>query len=279
LYWRVLLASRAFNASYSKREDLIMSNLDIQSGAGSAKTGAALTQWQRVGNVFVSPTKTFEDIRCGNASWWLPYLISVLLMYVLFAAITMKIGWQQVATNNVAMNPMQAERVQNLTAEQRAAGLKVAAIFTEIIFAASPVTILIFAALVSLVLWMTVNFGFGGRSTFRQIFAINMYAMLPRSVLPLLATAAIFAGLAPESFNINNMAATNVAYFLSLQDTNHALYALLSQVDVIAIWVAILLSIGIARVAGKKNSAGFATVFGWWALWVLIVVTIAYVTS
>lgn len=256
-----------------------MSNLDVQPGAGPVQAGATLTQWQRVGNIFASPSKTFEDIRRGHTSWWLPYLISVLLLYVLFAAITMKVGWQQVATNNIAMSPKQAERFQNLTPEQRAQGYKVAGMITEIIFAATPVTVLILAGLVSFILWATMNFGFGGRATFQQVFAMNMYAALPRSILPILATAAVFAGLAPEAFNINNMAATNVAYFLSMQDTNHALYALLSQVDVVAIWTAILLSIGLARVAGKKNSAGFTAVFGWWALWILAIVAIAVVTG
>jgi Yip1 domain len=257
-----------------------MSNLDVQPGAGPAQTGASLTQWQRVGNIFAAPSKTFDDIKRGNLSWWLPYLLAIVFMYVLFAGIAMKIGWQQVATNNMAMNPKQAERFQNLTPEQRAQGLKVAGIITEIILAASPVTILIVAALISLILWGTINFGFGAKATFQQIWVVNMYAMLPRAlILPILATAAIFAGLAPDSFNINNMAATNVAYFLSFQDTNRALYAVLSQIDIVAIWVAILLSMGIAKVAGKKISAGFITVFGWWALWVFILTIIAYVTA
>jgi Yip1 domain len=256
-----------------------MSNLDVQPGAGPAQTGASLTQWQRVGNIFVAPSKTFDDIKRGNLSWWLPYVISVLLLYVLFAAITAKVGWQQVATNNIAMNAKQAQRFQDLTPEQRAQGYKVAGKITEIIFAATPVTVLIFAGLLSLILWATINFGFGGKATFQQVFTINMYAALPRSILPILATAAIFAGLAPDSFNINNMAATNVAYFLSFQDTNRALYAFLAQMDIVAIWVAILLSMGIAKVAGKKISAGYITVFGWWAIWVFIMTIVAYVTA
>lgn len=258
---------------------VFMSNLDVQMGAGPAQTSAGLTQWQRVGDTFVAPSKTFEDIKRGNRSWWLPFLISVLLTYVLFAAITMKVGWQQVATNNMAMNPKQAQRLENLTPEQRARGMKIAGIVTEVITAASPVAILIIASIVTLLLWGTINFVFGGKATFQQIFAVNMYAMLPKVLVPILASAAIFAGLAPESFNINNMAATNVAYFLSIQDTNRVLYTILSQIDIVAIWAAILLSIGIAKVAGKGRGAGFATVFGWWALWTFVVSLIAFATS
>jgi hypothetical protein len=256
-----------------------MSNLDVETGAGAARTSAGLTQWQRVGDTFIAPSKTFEDIRRGNKSWWLPYLISVLLMYVLFAAVTMKVSWTQVATNNLAMNAKQAQALENAPPERRAQTLKMIGVVTEIITAASPITILIFASVVSLILWGTINFVFGGKATFAQIFAVNMYAALPRALLPILASAAIYAGLAPESFNINNMAATNVAYFLSIQDTNKVLYTLLSQLDIVGIWVAILLSIGIAKVAGKGKGAGFATVFGWWAVITFIMAIFAYATS
>lgn len=253
-----------------------MSNLGFQPGAGPVQAGARLTQWQRAGNVFVAPSKTFDDIKRGNCSWWLPYLILLFFTYVLFAAVTMKVGWQQVAQNNIAMSPKQAQRMDQLNPTQRATAMKIAGTVTEIFLAASPVLILIGASLVSLLLWGTINFVFGGKSRYQEIFAANMYAMLPRAIVPLIATIAIFAGLAPEAFNISNMAGTNVAYFLSVQDTNKALYALLSQIDVLNIWAAVLLSIGIAKVAGKNRGAGYITVFGWWALWVLVRVALGF---
>lgn len=251
-----------------------MGNLEVQPGA--AQSGAGLTQWQRVGNIFVAPAKTFDDIQRGNTSWWLPFIVFLVFTYALFAGITMKIGWRQVARNNMAMSPRQAQRIDELAPEQRRRAMKFVALMTEISVAASPVFILVAASLVSLLLWGTINFGFGGKSRFQEIFAVNIYAMLPRAIVSLMATIAIFAGLAPESFNINNMAATNVAYFFSAQDTNKALYALLSQIDIINLWVAILLSIGIAKMAGKSRSAGFATVFGWWVLWVLVRVLLGF---
>src|SRR6185437_14910178 len=198
-----------------------MSNLGIHPDAGPVKS-AGLTQWQRAGNIFVAPSKTFGDIERGNCSWWLPYIILLVFTYVVFAGITMKVGWRQVAQNNIAMNLKQAQRLHQLTPEQRDHAMNITGTVMEIFLAASPVLILIGACLVSLLLWGTINFGFGGKATFPQIFAANMYAMLPRAIVPLMATIAIFAGLAPESFNISNMAGTNAAYFLSAQDTNKA---------------------------------------------------------
>ncbi|MGH9604474.1 MAG: Yip1 family protein [Terracidiphilus sp.] len=247
-----------------------MSDLEVQPTAEPVPAGSGLSQWQRVVNAFAAPSKTFEDIKRGNRSWWLPFLIMILFSYVLFAGITMKVGWQQVAQNNIGMNPKQAARIDQLNADQKASAIRVAGTITEIIMAASPVVILIVASIVSLLLWGTINFGFGGKTSFGQIFAVNMYATLPNIFPAILGTIALYAGLAPESFKINNVAGTNVAYYLSFQDTNKALYAFASQIDIISIWVAILLSIGIAKLAGKNKSAGYITVFGWWAVWTVL---------
>ena len=235
-----------------------------------AEQTPGLSQIQRVTDVFTAPSKTFADIKRGNKSWWLPYLFAIVFGYLLFFGITTKVGWQQVAENNLKMNPKQAERIDQMPADQRASAMKISATVTEGIAAAVPVTQIIAALVISLLLWATINFGFGGKATYGQIMAVYFFAGLPGLVQPLLGAAALFAGLAPESFNINNFAGTNIAYYLSADETNKALYAFASQLDIINIWLAILLAKGIATVAGKKSSAGYITVFGWWGVWTVL---------
>jgi hypothetical protein len=53
-------------------------------------------------------------------------------------------------------------------------------------------------------------------------------------------------------------------------ETNKALYALLTSLDVVTIWTLVLLGIGTAAVAGVKRSSGYIAVFGWWAIFTLI---------
>jgi hypothetical protein len=60
--------------------------------------GSGLSQWQRVADTFVAPQKTFDDIKRGNKSWWLPLIIGALFTYILFGAVVQKIGIQQVVT-------------------------------------------------------------------------------------------------------------------------------------------------------------------------------------
>jgi hypothetical protein len=60
-------------------------------------------------------------------------------------------------------------------------------------------------------------------------------------------------------------------------DTSKALYSLATSLDIVTIWTLVLLSIGVATVAGVKRSSGYIAVFGWWAIIVLFGVGIAAV--
>jgi len=248
-----------------------MSEVGVQSVAEELP---GLTQWQRVANTFAAPSKTFDDIKRGNRSWWMPFIISVVIGYIFFATVAFKIGMQQVSENQMHLNPAQEEKMAQATPEQRAMGLKIGTYITEGIFVASPVLVLGGVALMSLGLWGTINFGFGGKATFGKIFAVWMYASLPSIIKTLLGSVVIFA-IAPESFNINNFAPTNIGAFLNPAETNKALYALASSIDVVTIWTLVLLGIGTAAVAGVKRSSGYIAVFGWWAIFVLFGVGIA----
>jgi len=75
-------------------------------GEPEAQTAAAdLTQWQRVAYTFTAPSKTFEDIRRGNRSWWLPLIVLALASYILFGAVAQKVGIRQTVENQITMNP------------------------------------------------------------------------------------------------------------------------------------------------------------------------------
>jgi hypothetical protein len=244
-----------------------MSDLEVQP---VAEQTPGLSQWQRVSNVFTAPSKTFEDIKRGNRTWWMPFIILSLVGYILFAAVTTKIGMQQVVDNQIHLNPSQEEKLAQAPPEQRAVSEKVSLYITEGVFIANPLLVLVIVAVGSLGLWGTINFVFGGKAKYGSIFAVWMYASLPGILKVLLGTIVIFAGTAPESFNIKNYAPTNIGAFLNPMEANKALYALASSLDVITIWTLVVAGIGTAMVAGVKRTSGYIAVFGWWAIFVII---------
>ena len=227
-----------------------------------------LTQVQRVIYTFTAPSKTFTDIR-RNTSWWLPFLLSAIFTYAMFGAITAKVGWTQVAENNLKNSPKQAEQVEKLPPDQRATNMKITSMVTEGIWAGSPIIGILLFAVMAGILLATVNFGFGGKATFWQAFAVVWFANLPGLIKLLLGSIALFAGLDPESFNVNNPAGTNAGYYLP-PDTSKVVMALATAIDPVTIWILVLASIGISIVAGTKRSTGFIAVFGWWIFLVLI---------
>jgi hypothetical protein len=239
----------------------------------AAVTG--LTQWQRVADTFTAPSKTFEDIKRGNRSWWLPLIVLALASYILFGAVAQKIGIRQTVENQIRMDPKAQERMAQATPEQREQGYKISDVITEVVFVAAPALGMLEVLVIAAVLMGTINFGFGGRAKFGDVFAVVYYAWLPQVVKVLLGTAVIYAGMAPDSFNIKNFAPTNLGAFLDPTDTAKWLYALATSLDAVTIWTLVLMSMGVATVAGLKRSSGYIAVFGWW----LIIVFFSVVTA
>ena len=127
--------------------------------------------------------------------------------------------------------------------------------------------------LAAVILWPTINFGFGGRATFGAILAVTIYAGLVLwPIKLLLGGISLYAGALPEGFNLQNVAGTNIGYYLVKDETPAVLYALATAIDPLVIWNLILTSIGVAVVAGSKRSSGYIAVFGWWILLLLVIV-------
>lgn len=245
-----------------------MTDTSVQPAPAESTPG--LSQWQRVSSTFSAPSKTFTDIKSGHRSWWMPFIIYLVLGYVFFFAVNSKIGMRQVVENQIHQSPKTEERLAQVPAEQRETQMKLSTTITQAVFLASPLLLLAGGAIIALILWGTINFGFGGKATFGGVFTVWIYAMLPSVIKTLLGIVVLYAGVAPESFNLKNYAPTNLGAFLSPVDTNAALYSLATSLDIITIWSLVLVSIGVAIVAGVKRSSGYIAVFGWWALVVIV---------
>lgn len=244
-----------------------------------AEATPGLSQGQRITSAFIAPSKLGADIQRGNKSWWLPFVIGAVLSYVFFAAVSQKIGIQQVVENQIHLSPKTEERLSTLTPEQREANNKLSVGITQGVFLGGPVLGLVVLLVFTLIMWGTVNFVFGGKATFGKLFTVYNYAWLPQSLKVILGIVVIYSGMAPESFNIKNFAPTNVAAFLDPVDTNKMLYALCTSLDFTMIWTLIILSIGVASVAGIKRNSAYIAVFGWWLVGVLFSIAGALISG
>jgi len=219
-------------------------------------------------DTLVAPTKTFKDV-LRDSSWWLPYLLGAVLGLLFAYVILNKVGLPTLVDGVVHHSKSLEDRLANATPED-AAKIR-GTIETQFKFSyAFPVLGLLFGVICAGVLLATANFVFGGHAKYKQMLAVWFYATLPLVLFNVLIIVSAYAGLSGDSFDINNALGTNIGYYLAGGDTPRWLVTLLSAVDVFAIWIAILLTIGVSIVAGIKRSSAAIVVFGWWFLFVLL---------
>lgn len=248
---------------------------DIAAVEGQS-AGPGLSQVERVVDTFVAPKKTFTDI-LRSASWWLPFLLLVLVTWGNTAVVEKQVGWDRVSENQIHQNPKQEEALANLPPDQRASRMRLSATITRYISYGSFVLILVFVAIFALIYWASFNFGLGAKTTFGQMFAMCIYASLPRLLIGVLSILTLLFGNSADTYDIRNPVGTNLAYFLP--DSGPALKAALSFFDVIGLWQLVLLIIGTAIVAKVSRGKAAAVVVGWWVLGLIISVGIAAATS
>jgi hypothetical protein len=226
-----------------------------------------LSQVERVVDTFVAPTKTFTDI-LRNQSWWLPFLLTVVISLGVTFAVGHQVGWERVVETQIQTSPKQQDALASLTPEQRAGrvhGMAVGYRYTSYGFA---LLILLFAAIASLGLWATFNFALGAQTTFGQMFCLWMYCSLPKLLIGLVTILTLFFGGNAEGFDLKNPVGTNLGYYFP--DAGAGLKAALGFFDVIGIWSMVLLIIGTAIVAKVSRGKAAAVIVGWWLLILII---------
>jgi hypothetical protein len=230
---------------------------------------APLSQGQRIVDTFIAPSKTFTDI-LRSSSWWFPWLIGLVISVVLGFAIQQKIGWDKVYDNVLRQSSVaQQQKLEQAPPEQQARIRSISIATTKYAVFGGPIIGLIGAVIIAAVLLATLNFGFGARAKFGQLFAVWFYAALPMAIKWLLAVVTIYAGADPDSFNIKNPVGTNLGYYLPT-DMSKAIIALATSIDIFTIWTLVLLTIGCSIVGKISRGKAAGAVWGWWILLTLI---------
>jgi len=235
--------------------------------------GEGLSESSRLINTFVAPSRTFTDIN-RNSSWWVPWLIMSIISLLFIYAIDQKVGFYRVADNQLKQTPKQMEQFEKLAPDQQAQQMDLRVKITKWASYGSPVFLLVFAVISAAVLMGSYNFGAGAQVGFGKSMSVVMYGYLPGIIKSVLATVALFAGMDPEGFQIQNPIATNPGFFFSPTD-HPALYKLASAVDIFTIWSMVLIAIGFTCISKVKKGTSYAIVFGWYIVITLIGVAFA----
>lgn len=222
----------------------------------------ALSEGERLVDTFIAPSKTFTDLR-RSAAWWAPWLVIAALSLISIYAIGKQVTFEQVTKNTIA-HSKRADQFDKLPPETQASQLATQAKIFSVIAYCNPIVLLLFALLATLPVWMTFKFALSAETSFGQGFAITMYAWLPGAIGAILLTIALFAGVNPEGFDINNPVGVNLAYYLDQDTTGKFIRTLASALDVLTIWSLILIGIGYSCTSKVKRSTAIIVVVAWY---------------
>lgn len=245
------------------------------SSPATVTPGPPLSEGARLINTFVAPSKTFTDIR-RNASWWVPWLVLSVVAVAFAFVVQKRVTYEQVVQNTFRMAPKQAEKIEQLPPDQRNRVMSAQVITREITSYGWPIWYLLIFVIGGAIYMGVFNFGLGAEVKFRESMSVVAYASLPSIFKNLIAILAMYMpGFDPEGFMIQNPAATNLGALVSEPANHVATWALLSGLDIIAIWTVILLGIGFSSISKVKRGTAIGVVLGIYFFFLLLGVGLA----
>ena len=234
--------------------------------------GPGLSEPQRLMNVFIAPSKTFEDLK-RNPSWWVPFIVSAVFGLIVGIVTVQRVDMRQFAQQQIDKSPLAQRQLERLTPEQREQNMAIRAAITKGTFYAIPVFQLIAGLIVAAVLMAVFNFMLGADVSFARGLGVAFYASLPGIIRSILLIISLLTSSDPSTIDLSgNPMPTNPGFFLDPQG-NKVLYSLASALDIFIIWYVVLLGLGFAAASMNRKPSkgtGIATVFICYGIIVLI---------
>jgi hypothetical protein len=251
-----------------------LADMTPENAAAMEPQPAGMGELARLTGVFFEPGKTFADV-AQRPTWFVPMLVTVLFGLIFCAVVGQRIGWDNVAQQQMEM------RMAKMTPDQREQTLKGADLskkITPIIAYAAAVLGPAIGYLISALVLLGIVAGiFSAPIKFKQIFAIMCYSGMIGVVAAVLMVVVIFLKKNPADFDIQHPLAFNAGALMDPNGPNKFLFTLASSLDVFSFWKILLIAVGLKAAAGKKLSFGgalFAVLLPWVVL-VLIGATFA----
>ncbi len=206
--------------------------------------------WEDFIDIFYAPSQVFARRREGR--FGLALLVLTVVSVALYFAFRNAYQPMIDAQFDQAMRGQAAQGGPALTPEQLASGRKFAGIFATVAGAVGTPLIVFISGLL---IWLAGKF-FDSTATLGQATMVATYANVPRILTSTIVGAlALFA----DPSNLTTPAAFTLspARFLP-GDSSPVVLALLSRLDVTALWVTALLGIGLSIVGKIPRARGFA---------------------
>lgn len=215
---------------------------------------AQMSEAATLGNIFIEPGNTFEDLRRQPR-----FIIATLIICVLtagfFFAFQQKMGeerYRRFIEEQFDKNP----QAQSLSPEQRAQSIKMQTTISKYVSYALPLFVLIGIAVGGFVYWLATKI-VGGSMSYKQAISLWVYSSFPVAVVSVLANTVVLLLKSADEIDIassqRGLVHANPSFFIDGKSMP-VLATLLGTFDLFIIWGWILAAIGLQKIA--KLSAG-----------------------
>jgi hypothetical protein len=204
------------------------------------------------------------DLR-RKANWLVPWLLMSIVSISFVFAMEKRIGWDLVVRTQIEKSSG-AEAFDQLSPGDKQQRLDSVIRITKYSSYLIPLSSLLWFASLAAALVAVFRFAAGTGITYGRTLAIVVYGSLPSLIERVLAIITMcFAD--PEGFDVKNPIASGPAQWIDLATggsfaAHRFLYSLLNAFDLFALWMILLMAIGISQTTEVKRGTAFATIFG-----------------
>jgi uncharacterized membrane protein (DUF485 family) len=213
-----------------------------------------------VGNIFLEPGRTFEDLR-RKPRFLIAGLIIILLVTAFTFVFSAKIGpegMRRFISQQIEKNPQAA----GLSPEQKEKSIALQLTIQSVIKYILPIFIIIGFLIGALLYWLASK-AFGGELRYTQAISVWVYSGLPTTVVAILANFIVLFLKSADEIDIavsqRGLIQANLAFFVDAK-AMPLVATLLSTVDLFQIWAWILAAIGLKKVAKLSSSSAWTIV-------------------
>lgn len=232
--------------------------------------GPGLSEPQRLINVLIAPSKTFEDLK-RKSSWWVPWLVTGIFTIIFAAVAVQKIDMAHFIQQQMEKSPSAQKRMEQLSPEQRAKATELQGTITKVAFFAFPLISLIGGLIMAAVFMVIFNFILAAEVPFERAMAVVFYSYIPFIISSILLTASLLFSSDASNIDLANPMPTNLGFFMDPHG-NRFLYEIASALDIFSIWVVVLLGLGFATASSNRKpskSTGIVTMLVVFAIFIL----------
>jgi hypothetical protein len=244
----------------------------------SAAEPPQMSEAATLGNIFIEPGETFEDLR-RKPRFVLAGLIITILITGFFVLFTEKVGFERMTRErneaNSQFQKMAEADKQKMLEQQSAPWVK------YLTYGVTPVGTIIYFLIGGLLYWLLSNL-MGASIRFPHGLSVWIYSWFPPAVVSTLANIIVLFFKSSDDIDIltsqNGLIKANPSFLVDAR-TMPVLATFLASFDLFAIWGWILAAIGLQRVAKLSAGSAWAIVLILALIWIAAKVVLSLIFS